>query len=207
MRTRHPAPAFALAAAFVLPALAHAHHAMDNATPATLMQGLVSGLAHPIIGPDHLLFILAMGVACYCFGRSAATAGAFIGATVAGTELHLFGVTLAYADAWVAASLIAGGVLLLTAKGFFKSSAVVAFFALAGLAHGYAYGEAIVGAEQTPLIAYLVGFSIVQLALALCGYATARFIDRKRPALPMLKGVGGALSVAGAAFLALSFTG
>ena len=107
----------------------------------------------------------------------------------------------------MAASLIVVGVLLLRARPFLKTPAAVAFFALAGLAHGYAYGEAIVGAEQTPLVAYLVGFSLVQLALVFCSYAAARYVDRRRPSLPMLSGVGGALSAAGATFLVLSLTG
>jgi urease accessory protein len=37
---------------------------------------------------------------------------------------------------------------------------------VAGLFHGYAYGESIFGAERTPLEAYLVGLVIVQSAIA-----------------------------------------
>lgn len=37
----------------------------------------------------------------------------------------------------------------------------------AGYLHGYAYGESIIGAEETPLIAYLLGFSLMQYALVL----------------------------------------
>jgi urease accessory protein len=43
---------------------------------------------------------------------------------------------------------------------------VAVLFALAGLFHGHAYGEAIFGAEQTPLMAYLAGFCAIQLAIA-----------------------------------------
>jgi urease accessory protein len=34
--------------------------------------------------------------------------------------------------------------------------------ALFGLFHGYAFGEAVLGAEATPVIAYLAGLAIVQ---------------------------------------------
>ena len=34
-----------------------------------------------------------------------------------------------------------------------------------GILHGYAYGESIVGAETTPLLAYLVGFAVIQYGL------------------------------------------
>ncbi len=46
--------------ALLAPATAFAHHGMDGETPATLTQGLVSGLAHPVIGLDHLAFVLAL---------------------------------------------------------------------------------------------------------------------------------------------------
>jgi len=35
-----------------------------------------------------------------------------------------------------------------------------------GVFHGYAYGEAVVGAEPTPIFAYLVGLALVQAAIA-----------------------------------------
>ena len=42
---------------------------------------------------------------------------------------------------------------------------VVMTFAIAGLFHGYAFGEAIAGAERAPLGAYLLGLVVVQSAL------------------------------------------
>jgi urease accessory protein len=37
---------------------------------------------------------------------------------------------------------------------------------IAGAVHGYAYGESIVGAERTPLLAYIVGFALIQYGIA-----------------------------------------
>ena len=37
---------------------------------------------------------------------------------------------------------------------------------VAGLFHGWAYGAAVVGAETTPILAYLAGFGLVQMAIA-----------------------------------------
>ena len=39
-------------------------------------------------------------------------------------------------------------------------------FTVAGLFHGWAYGQAIIGAESTPLLAYLLSFSLTQYFLA-----------------------------------------
>ena len=49
--------AFSLAA---LPALAH--HPMGGTTPTTFMQGLLSGIGHPILGLDHLAALIAVGL-------------------------------------------------------------------------------------------------------------------------------------------------
>ena len=196
--------AIAACAAVAVSAPAAAHHAMDNALPGNFFEGFVSGLAHPVIGIDHFLFVLAMGAACYLFGRSVGTLVTFVAAAVCGTAIHLFQATLPYPDAWVAASLVLLGALLLAGGGLLRSRAALALFALAGLAHGYAYGEAIVGAEATPLAAYLAGFTLVQVGVALAGFALARYAAKRKPAFRAAPAVGAALSVAGVGFLALS---
>jgi urease accessory protein len=196
----------ALFAATAFPTVAHAHHAMGKATPSNSFEGFVSGLAHPVIGIDHLLFVLAVGAACYAFRRGAGTVAAFLVSTLVGAALHYGSMNMPYAEAWVAASLVLAGVMLLRATPSPATVLVPAFFALAGLVHGYAYGEAIVGAEATPLAAYLVGFTLVQIGVAVTGYAIARALDRSG-ALHARRAFGGALSLAGVVLLALSFTG
>ncbi len=184
---------------------AAAHHPMGGATPGTPLEGLLSGLGHPVIGLDHLLFILAIGVACYCFGRRMATIAVFLSGALAGTLLHLQAPAVPYADAWVAVSLIVLGVLFFRRSDFLKSPAALALFAVSGLAHGYAYGEAIVGAETTPLLAYLSGFTLMQFAIALGGYALAHYITTHKPGLALFKATGGTLAATGAGFLVISF--
>jgi urease accessory protein len=77
----------------------------------------------------------------------------------------------------VAVSVIALGVLLAAQwKGGPRMLAALAL--AAGVFHGYAYGESIVGAEPTPLFAYLVGFSLVQLAIAFAAQALVRAATR-----------------------------
>jgi urease accessory protein len=144
---------------------AHAHHVMGGRTPATFVQGLLSGLGHPIIGIDHLAFIVAMGVAVGAAGLSLAIPGLFIVASAVGVVLHANGVTLPIAELIVAASVLFVGGLIASGRAVGVWSWTV-LFCVAGLFHGYAFGESIVGAEPTPLAAYLVGLVIVQAALA-----------------------------------------
>jgi urease accessory protein len=51
-------------------------------------------------------------------------------------------------------------------------------FAVAGLVHGYALGESIVGAEASPLVAYLLGLLIMQTAIGVAVYAAVRSLAR-----------------------------
>ena len=199
-----PLPALA---ALAIAAPAAAHHPMGGATPATLLEGLLSGFGHPIIGFDHLLFILTVGVACYCFGRRIATIAVFLLSALAGTLLHLRVPGVPYAEAWVAASLVLLGLLFFRNSDLLKSRTAIALYALSGMAHGYAYGEAIVGAEATPLLAYLSGFTLVQFAIALCGYAIAHYAATKKPLFEFRKAAGGALASVGAGFLLYSLAG
>ena len=197
----------ALVVSAALPVLAHAHHPTGGATPATALDGLLSGFGHPVIGLDHLLFVLAIGAACYYFGQRAGAVAAFLLAALGGTVLHLWKTTLPYPDAWVAVTLIGLGVLLINASPVLRSKTAIGLLALAGLAHGYAYGEAIVGAEPTPIFAYLIGLTAVQGAVVLAGYALARMADHRRPNLQTARAIGGTLSVAGLAFLVVSLSG
>ena len=51
----------ALLAMLVKPAFAHHPFAMPEAGNLNALQGLISGVGHPLLGPDHLLFLLAIG--------------------------------------------------------------------------------------------------------------------------------------------------
>lgn len=144
---------------------AMAHHPMGGEPPQTLVQGLLSGLAHPVIGIDHLAFIVLVGLAAAGAGRLIAGPAAFIGATMAGTALHLAGIDLPLAEIVIALSVVALGALLVAGRRV-AGGAALGGFALAGLFHGWAYGEAVIGSEPMPIVAYLAGFAAIQFAVA-----------------------------------------
>lgn len=191
---------FALAG-LVLALPAAAHHPMGGATPGNWMEGLLSGFGHPIIGIDHLLFIVAAGVTAFYFGRRARMIVALLAGALAGTLIHVQWPGLPYHDAGVALSLVLLGALMIRRDAFLSRAGAVWLFAASGLAHGYAYGEAIVGAEPTPLIAYLIGFTLIQLAIALGAYAVTRNFSTKTLRFDVLRAAGTTVAVAGAGFL------
>ena len=144
---------------------AEAHHVMGGRTPSTFMDGLLSGLGHPVIGLDHLAFIVAIGIVAGVSGLSLGLPALFIAASAVGVAVHVRGLALPGAEMLVALSvLVAGGMIALGRS--IQSWIWAALFILAGLVHGHAFGESIYGAEASPLVAYLLGLLIVQAAIA-----------------------------------------
>ncbi len=162
-----------VATASLLSAPALAHHGMDLQLPRTLLDGLISGLAHPVIGLDHLLFVLAAGLLAARFERGAMLPVAFACAGLAGAALHVRGVGLPGGELGVALSLVVVGVVLAAGLAMSRPAAAT-LFAIAGFLHGHALAEAIVGAEPTPLAAYLAGFALVQAAIGVAVCLAAR---------------------------------
>ena len=162
--TRLAGSAFLALSATSMPALAH--HAMGGEVPQTFVQGLLSGIGHPLIGIDHFAFVVAVGVAAALAGRLWALTPAFVVGAFAGCLIHLAGVTLPAAELVIAASVLLLGAIIASNRDV-SPTALGILFAGAGLFHGWAYGESIFGAEQTPLIAYLAGFTLIQLAVAI----------------------------------------
>ena len=155
-----------LAAAFaLLSTSAFAHHPMGGKTPSTMTEGLLSGIGHPVLGLDHLAFVVAVGIAAVALGSRFVLPLFFIAATLAGTGLHLMAFDLPLVEFVIAASVAAAGLLIASGKKL-PLAVFVALFAVAGLFHGHAYGEAIFGAETTPVVAYLAGFGVTQYAIS-----------------------------------------
>jgi urease accessory protein len=168
---------------------------MGGKTPSTFMEGLLSGLGHPVIGPDHLAFLVAVGIVIGVGGLSLTLAGVFMAAMAIGVAIHVAGVGLPAAELLVALSVLLAGVLIVHGR-VLPAAVWATVFAVAGLLHGYAFGESIYGAEATPLEAYLLGLVVVQTALtigvALAARRAARNLSEPVPQLvgAMIIGVG-----------------
>src|SRR5437764_9580966 len=148
------------------PGIASAHHLMGGKIPSTFADGILSGLGLPIIGPDHVAFLVALGIAVGVSGLSFATPFLFLVAMACGVAAHVAAFNIPAAEVIVALSLVIAGVLL-ALNWRIAASGWAALFSMAGFFHGYAYGESIYGAETTPLAAYLVGLVAVQTVLVL----------------------------------------
>jgi urease accessory protein len=204
---------FLTACAVVLTGLAatapaFAHHVMGGRMPDSMATGLLSGLGHPIIGPDHLAFILAAGLLAAPRARGLLLPVAFVIGSFLGSVFHLTGANLPAGEIVVAGSvLLLGALLVLQAR--ISDGLFAAILALAGLFHGYAFGESIFGAEQTPLVSYLIGLGLIEYALSAGMVVAWRILSRRHAVLlPRLSRFAGAgIAAVGAVFLVLNVAG
>jgi urease accessory protein len=179
---------------------AAAHHVMGGRMPATFMDGLLSGLGHPIIGIDHFAAVVAVGCLAGMHKAGPALVIGFIAVMMAGVALHLHGASLPAAELLGAITVIALGALLVGNRQM-PTAPVLTLFALVGLVHGYALGESIYGAEPTPIYAYLIGLTVVQCAIALVAMKIARGLADEPATLSPLRLVGAGIAGVGLAVL------
>ena len=173
---------------------AHAHHLMGQEEPLTLLTAFLSGLAHPIIELDHFAFVLVVGVIA-AQGRMIPLA--FILGTALGTLLLDISWTLS--ERVIGLSVLLGGLIVFLRVQVSQTLWIVPM-TLAGLCHGYAYGQAIIGAQTGPLLAYLSGFILIQAGII---SATAWIVSGWNQRL--ITRLGGVIVGAGAIFLLQTF--
>ena len=142
---------------------AQAHHPLGEKTPSTFIEGLLSGFGHPIIGLDHFAFVVAIGLLAVLTSRLGILIPiAFSLATAFGTVIHLSSIDLPVPELMISISVFTIGLALVINRQF-NLFLLIILGMIAGLFHGYAYGESIFGAEMTPIAAYLLGFASIQI--------------------------------------------
>jgi urease accessory protein len=188
-----------LAAAFLMAGIgsAAAHHPMGGVTPTTFMEGFLSGIGHPVVGIDHLAFIIAIGIAAAFVSGGIGIIAGFIAASSLGVLAHVIELNVPLVEMLVAASVIVAGAAL--AIGLTSARAGWVLLAvIAGLFHGYAFGEAVVGAERTVIGAYLIGLAVIMAAIATVAMLVSRkFLVAAEVNPIVLRATGGALAALG----------
>lgn len=161
---------FAVAAATLAATPALAHHPLGGMPMETFMHGLMSGFGHPVLGFDHMFFVVAMGIAAlFTTQRMLAPAG-YIAAMLVGCGLMYAGVAMPMQETVIVISLLAMGGIVLSGRALGTGTAI-ALFAAFGLFHGSAFGGSIAaqegGVNSAVLLGYLIGLGVVQYALAI----------------------------------------
>lgn len=177
------------------PALAHTGHGETS--------GLLAGLAHPVLGPDHLLAMLAVGLwsGFALPDRFWLAPAVFMAAMAAGAGLSWAGVPIPGVETWIVLSVVVFGLLTLAARP--GQNAAVTRASLAAIAvfaacHGHAHATEASGNAA----AYLAGFLIATGALHLAGVGIARGVARTAQARLMQGAVGAGIAAAGVLLMA-----
>lgn len=197
------------------PALAH--HPLGGMAMETFAQGMMSGVGHPLLGFDHLFFVLAVGVAALFTGRSLTAPLAFVAAMIAGVFIGT-GSEFAFTEPMIAVSLVVIGALVARGRAL-SAGAAMSVFAGLGVFHGIAFAGALGGVEATAVMpvmtGYLLGLAAIQWGIAV-GFgmivskvwnATTADAIAARMSGAVVAGVGAFLClevVEGAAFAALN---
>jgi len=171
----------------VASAASHAHTGVHYG------EGFAAGLAHPFLGLDHLLAMIAVGIWAVQLGggRALAIPAAFITAMVAGAMLGAAGFAMPLGEAGIAVSVLTLGALVAftpRAAWYWAVPLIGAF----GLVHGHAHG-----AEMPAFAApwqYFAGLVVATALLHAFG-AGGGLLMRRR--IPLLRAGGAAIGLAG----------
>jgi urease accessory protein len=182
-----------LLALLLLTQAAHAHS--DHGAAG----GFVSGLTHPVTGPDHVVAMVAVGLWGAFLGKRAMWALPVIFPMVMalGGALGVLGVPLPFVEAGIALSGVVLGlmVLFVVKPPLWVAAALVGIFAVF---HGHAHGTEL--PESASPLTYAIGFVISTGLLHLCGIGFGMLT--KWPAGVIAVRAGGAvIAVIGALFL------
>jgi urease accessory protein len=180
-----------LAAAAASPASAH--------QAAGAAGGFLTGLSHPVSGPDHVVAMIAVGLWGAQLGRPALwlLPVMFPAVMACGSFLGLIGLPLPGVEVGIAASAVVLGFMVMRAARP-PLAAVVLVVCVFALFHGHAHGTEL-PADQSGLH-YSIGFVTATGLLHGVGILIGA-VDRWAWGPKLLKGLGASVMVAGVWFL------
>lgn len=190
----HRTTRMALAAGALLlatPVIAHPGHEIAT---------LVSGLSHPIMGFDHLLAMVAVGLlAAHQHGHLRwMLPTSFLAAMLTGAGMSAIGLGLPAVETGIGVSVLILGLLIACLARLPAPMSLLMVSAFA-LFHGYAH-HAEMG--EGSVAAFTTGFATATALLHLAGFLIARSIPSSRAGRILTAAIGGAVAAAGGFMLA-----
>lgn len=161
--------------------------------------GLLSGFLHPILGPDHLIAMVAVGLWGAQLGNPAIwlLPITFPLVMAMGGRLGVVGLDIPFIEVGIALSALALGILIALRQRLPLAAASVLVAAFA-IFHGHAHGTELPAAANP--LAYGVGFVVCTGLLHLCGIVLGVLI-RWPWGSQLVRALGGAIAALGLYFL------
>ncbi|BDX20385.1 urease accessory protein [Halopseudomonas aestusnigri] len=173
----------------LLPGLAQAHPGQD-------VSGLAAGITHPLMGMDHLLAMVAVGLCGAKLGGAARwllpllfVSVMLVGGALAMAGVHLPGVELGI----VGSVIVLGALLVVVQRG--QTAPVALLVAGFSLFHGYAHGAEMPAAAGA--LSYALGFAVATAALHAAGLFGGLWLQERKAARVVMGSLGALISLAG----------
>ena len=173
----------------LLPGLAQAHPGHD-------VSGLAAGITHPLMGMDHLLAMVAVGLCGAKLGGAARwlLPLLFVSVMLVGGALAMAGVHLPGVELGIVGSVIVLGALLVVAQ---RGQTVPVALLVAGfsLFHGYAHGAEMPASAGA--LSYALGFALATAVLHAAGLFGGLWLQERKAARVVMGSLGALISLAG----------
>jgi urease accessory protein len=166
--------------------------------------GMLAGFLHPLLGLDHLLAMLAVGMlSAQLGGRAIWTVPAvFVVCMAAGGLLGMLGVPLPAIELGISLSVILLGVAI-AANRRVPIALAMFFVGLFGLFHGHAHGAELPANLTTPLLAfsYVFGFLLATAGLHVIGALLGVTAKNSQAGELVLRSTGALIALIGVFFV------
>jgi urease accessory protein len=153
-------------------------------------EGFVAGLLHPLVGLDHFLAMLGVGiVSAQMGGRRVFTIPAtFVLSMIAGAVAGVKGAEWPFTEAGIALSVVVLGVAIATVREDSNGWLVMAVVMLFGSLHGHAHGLELPQAADP--VYYAAGFVSSTTAIHLLGVGIGYFLTVRSTSGMLLRHLG-----------------
>ncbi len=161
--------------------------------------GAIDGFLHPLLGLDHLLAMLTVGLlSAQLGGRAIWTVPlTFVSVMALGGILGLVGVQLPLVEYGIAGSVIVLGIALLSKASIPEWAAMVGVGIFA-VFHGHAHGAELPAVDSVIIaIAYVVGFLVATAGLHVIGALIGYILLRNERSAMILRASGMLIAVTG----------
>ncbi len=159
----------------------------------------ISGFLHPLLGFDHLLAMVTVGLlSAQLGGRAIWTVPAtFVGVMALAGVAGYAGVPLPGVEIGIAVSVIVLGAALFSQRKFPEAFAM-AFVAVFSIFHGHAHGAELGTVNSTmDVVAYVLGFMTATAGLHVIGALIGYMLLRNDRSAQILRWSGAAIALAG----------
>ncbi len=158
--------------------------------------GFMTGFNHPVLGFDHLLAMLSVGLLSTQLGGRAiwTVPFAFMAFMLVGGILGLYGVALPWVELGIALSVLLLGLAIALGRHI-PLLLAMGFVGLFAIFHGHAHG-AEMPALASPVL-YALGFLTGTAVIHLLGVALGIIMQQLSRKLPLLRFSGGVIALVG----------